>query len=272
MKTKIHQTIAVYSNSFQQNRLIFLEEAQRIDGPIIKKNDHAKKAGEAIAEGLQQAKDSNDQEKIVEKLAQENKKLEKLYTEAIERFEVADLSKIPIDTIKSILLFSKEMRNGNLVARAISENQTAPAELLREIAYPDYKTILDWGGVLSNPNTPIDILRKYAEDKPEYMNSISNYGYSIRTNVARNPSTPSDILAKFIKDFSPHVRAHVAHNKNLTPELLREIYNTLSQKEKAHPNEDWSTISALLQHPKLPQDIRKKLRTEYPELQHLKEK
>lgn len=64
--------------------------------------------------------------------------------------------------------------------------------------------------VAGNPNTPLSVLSRLANDECE----------TIRRSVAENPKTPKEMLQALAKDISSEVRLAVAENPHTPSEIL----------------------------------------------------
>jgi hypothetical protein len=67
--------------------------------------------------------------------------------------------------------------------------------------------------VAENPNTPVTVLNKLAQDK----------NWRLKAAVARNPSTPNSLLDKLAKERHWEIRSSVAANTNTSPRILNDL-------------------------------------------------
>lgn len=78
--------------------------------------------------------------------------------------------------------------------------------------------------ILSDPNTPVSILTKLAEDKNN----------SLRFAIASNPNTPISTLEKLAEDTDKSVRLNLVLNPNTPIAIAEKIIEDLEQSDRAY--------------------------------------
>ena len=127
----------------------------------------------------------------------------------------------------------------------------------------DYDFLMKYGkvNIAQNPNTPVDVLTKLAEDDDK----------EVRRNTARNPNTPVDVLRGLAKDKHDNVRWDVARNPNTPVDVLRKLAedddNEVRQSVATNPNApsdiltmlavdgDWYVRLKVAENPNAPADV-----------------
>jgi len=121
--------------------------------------------------------------------------------------------------------------------KAAAVNPNTPVSVLEKLAEDEESLVRR--GVALNPNTPVSVLEKLAEDEESL----------VRSGVAHNPNIPVSVLEKLAEDEESLVRSGVAHNPN-TPvsvlEKLAEDEESLVREAVAHnPNTPVSVLEKL---------------------------
>ena len=137
------------------------------------------------------------------------------------RKAVAANSNIPVELLE-VLAKNMDTRSGVLW------NPQAPAHLLREIGESldgnDTYSRNHWNKILlSNPNTPTDLLEKHAKSRSK----------DVMYTLGKHPNTSLATLKKFLKSKDPKVRLQALSNPRWTYEELYEMYKT----DKSHSKE-----------------------------------
>ena len=117
--------------------------------------------------------------------------------------------KILIEVEMKDLLEKCRLGNGIMNPKCvlkIEDNTVETKEVKVEFTETDEERL----AVAKNPNTPSELLIKFAEDKSWIMREV----------VAANPNTPGDVLSILAKDSEYTVRLEVAENPNTPKEIL----------------------------------------------------
>lgn len=97
------------------------------------------------------------------------------------------------------------------VRRVVAGNPNTPLSVLSRLADDDSETIRR--SVAENPKTPVDLLKRLAAD-------LSN---EVRLAVAENPHTPANILTVLAQDSAVDVRYGVAENPHMPENILLKL-------------------------------------------------
>lgn len=97
------------------------------------------------------------------------------------------------------------------VRRVVAGNPNTPLSVLSRLADDDCEAIRR--SVAENPKTPLEMLNRLAADRsPE-----------VRLAVAENPHTPSDVLTVLAGDHAVDVRYGVAENPHMPENILLKL-------------------------------------------------
>ena len=103
------------------------------------------------------------------------------------------------------LLVALAMDADRWISSTAKHNPSLPASFLSNIEYSRFDC-----GLLSHPNVPEAVLRRYAVHEDEWL----------RSSVARNPSAPEDLLRTLAHDESMYVRGNVGVNPKAPEDVL----------------------------------------------------
>jgi len=134
------------------------------------------------------------------------------YSESIDeadRVNIARNINCPIEILEKLSDDSSV-----LVINSIILNKNCSVDLLRKFSF--YKSHVIRDTLAKDYKTPIDVLKR-----------LSNHDIFIKTTIASNPNCPVDILRKFIKEPEHHsqIKINVMNNINCTVDILEELSN-----------------------------------------------
>ena len=112
---------------------------------------------------------------------------------------------------KTVDLSDESLQNKLLLAN----DSDTDSEILRQLYEMGDDMITKF--VISNPNTPLDILEEYANS--------DNIDYA---KLARNPNAPADILRQCADLGDNYTKALVGHNPNTPADVLRKLFKETS--------------------------------------------
>ena len=132
------------------------------------------------------------------------------------------------------LLVALAMDADYWISSTAKRNPSLPPSFLSNIEYG----MLD-GALLSHPNVPEEVLRRYAAHEDEWLRVgvarnpsaqedllrtlAQDESTYVRGNVGMNPKTPEDVLFVLTHDGEMEVRRHLACSTNLPEALFREL-------------------------------------------------
>jgi len=139
-------------------------------------------------------------------------------------------------------------------------NPNCPVEILKKVYdkimsdFDDYESVYyKLRSIVSNKNCPTEIIRKIAED----LDPINTHEYNLLCAIAKSEASAPDILNFLITNFhqDDQIAISVALNKNATDQVFRNILRVCRYGESVffkmitNPNMNKQFLQKLLHHP-----------------------
>lgn len=147
------------------------------------------------------------------------------------RLHVAENPSTPNNLLEELALDSRED-----VQAAVANNPSTSAFILGKLAENPARDL----AVAMHKNTPLELLPKILE------RLAADTRLSVRIFVAKHPQTPAEILAKWAKD-KWEVRLYIAQNPNAPVEVLEQLAKDFSSEVRASVGKNTNTPASALE-------------------------